>query len=83
MGKIIKFDPERRRKRNKPNWTRPEDYGAAPPPPAPKPRRAERRDAAPGPLPVPSPTGRTATLAKLAVAAIILAAVLVSLLGLS
>jgi hypothetical protein len=36
MGKIIKFDPSRRRSRSGKSWTRPEDYGAPPPPPPPR-----------------------------------------------
>ena len=34
MGKIVKFDPKRRKSGK--SWTRPEDYGAPPPPKPPK-----------------------------------------------
>ena len=34
MGKIVKFDPKR--KKSGKSWTKPEDYGAPPPPRPPK-----------------------------------------------
>lgn len=79
MGKIIKFDPNRRRKGTR-NWTRPEDYGV---PPAPTPARRTKRAAPPPRYEMPTRSGGTSVRAKLAVAAIILAAVLTSLYGLS
>lgn len=81
MGKIIKFDPNRRRKKDKPSWTRPEDYGVSPPPA----RQTPARKRKPAPAPRIEPAGgspRAALLAKLAVAAIIVLALLVSLYGL-
>lgn len=81
MGKIIKFDPERRRKGTR-SWTRPEDYGVPPPPPAANRRPAWRRPA-PGPLASPSVPSNNGIKAKLAVAAIILAGIATSLYGLT
>ena len=77
MGKIIKFDPDRRRKPGKRSWTRPEDYGATRQrKPAPQPQ--QRRYVAPQ-----GPSPRANMLAKLSVAAIIAAGVAVSLFGLT
>jgi hypothetical protein len=85
MGKIIKFDPNRRRPsrggRDTRDWTRPEDYGVPPPPPSN--RRPAHRKAAPNPhAPYPSAPA-SGVKAKLAVAAIILAGIATSLLGLT
>ena len=78
MGKIIKFDPKRRRSgQGKPSWTRPEDYGVAPEPrhkPATQPqhRRVEQ----------PPTSPRTTLLARLTVAGVIGLGVAVSVFGL-
>ena len=78
MGKIIKFDPKRRRGgQGKPSWTRPEDYGVAPEPrrkptAQPRHRRAEQ----------PHTSPRTALLARLTVAGVIGLGVAVSVFGL-
>jgi hypothetical protein len=80
MGKIIKFDPNRRRKDTR-NWTRPEDYGASSSPPSNR-RPAHRKPAAAVHSPYPSAPA-SGVKAKLAVAAIILAGVATSLLGLT
>lgn len=81
MGKIIKFDPDRRRKgtgraKHRRSWTRPEDYGVAS---RPKVRR-------PAPLHTSNDAGtssRTALLAKLTVAGVIAVGMAVSFFGLS
>lgn len=84
MGKIIKFDPNRRRKKDRPSWTRPEDYGVPPPPPRPRQASGRKREAAPPPrIDATGGSPRAAMLAKLAVAAIVVLAVLVSLYGLN
>lgn len=74
MGKIIKFDP--RRRKNTRSWTRPEDYGVRPL------GRTRRRAGSPPPMRPAASSARTARLARLAVALIVLAAIAVSLLGL-
>lgn len=71
MGKIIRFDPDRRRKQGRRSWTRPEDY-APPAPPAPQRglARGSRSHA------------KAQWPARLTVAGIIAAGMAVSLLGL-
>ncbi|WP_228242331.1 hypothetical protein [Porphyrobacter sp. GA68] len=71
MGKIIRFDPDRRRKQGRRSWTRPEDYV---PPAAPAPQRDRPRTHA--------PHAKAQWPARLTVAGIIAAGVAVSLLGL-
>ncbi|WP_165362083.1 hypothetical protein [Qipengyuania thermophila] len=73
MGKIIKFDPARRRKQAR-SWTRPEDYIALPPREPPARQAAFRPDAPERTTPVRWP-------ARLAVAGLVLAAVAASLFG--
>lgn len=79
MGKIIKFDPDRRRKQGRRSWTRPEDYGV-PPPPKPRRQREPQGSALPGTGDAPR---RTRLLAKGAVAGVIALGVLTSLYGLT
>ena len=79
MGKIIKFDPDRRRKGDKRCWTRPQDYGVTS---TPKPQRQPQPARAALPAIREAPA-RTRLRAKLTVGGVIALGVLTSLYGLT